>query len=98
MSVTISYPSTQFDKLYGPFVNLGAHLPPKDNSPEEKLHVLHSSIDLINTQIFSMRTYFSKKIKTSFKILSQGNHNSVRLKGEMSWFIDLNSFVFLFYL
>ena len=21
------------EKLYGPFVNLGAHLPPKDNSP-----------------------------------------------------------------
>ena len=33
MSVTISYPSTQFEELYGPFINLGAHLPPKDNSP-----------------------------------------------------------------
>ena len=33
MSVTISYPSTQFEELYGPFVNLWAHLPPKDNSP-----------------------------------------------------------------
>ena len=32
MSVTISYPSTQFEELYGPFVNLGAHLPLKDNS------------------------------------------------------------------
>ena len=25
--------STQFEELYGPFVNLGAHLPSKDNSP-----------------------------------------------------------------
>ena len=33
MSVTISYPSTQFEELYGPFVNLGAHLHPKGNSP-----------------------------------------------------------------
>ena len=33
LSVSISYPSTQFEELYGPFVNLGAHLPPKDNSP-----------------------------------------------------------------
>ena len=33
LSVTILYPSTQFEELYGPFVNLGAHLPPKDNSP-----------------------------------------------------------------
>ena len=33
LSVTISYPSTQFKELYGPFVNLGAHLPSKDNSP-----------------------------------------------------------------
>ena len=33
MSVTISYPSTQFEELYGPFVNFGTHLPPKDNSP-----------------------------------------------------------------
>ena len=33
MSVTISYPSTQFKELYGPFVNLGVYLPPKDNSP-----------------------------------------------------------------
>ena len=32
MSVTISYPSTQFEEFYGSFVNLGAHLPPKDNS------------------------------------------------------------------
>ena len=35
LSVTISYPSTQFEKLYGPFVNLGVYLPPKDNSPLE---------------------------------------------------------------
>ena len=27
LSVTISYPSTQFEELYEPFVNLGAHLP-----------------------------------------------------------------------
>ena len=33
LSITISYPSTQFEELYGPFVNLGAHLPPKHNSP-----------------------------------------------------------------
>ena len=31
--VTISYPSTQFKELYESFVNLGVHLPPKDNSP-----------------------------------------------------------------
>ena len=37
MSVTISYPSTQFEDLYGPFVNLGVHLPPKDNSPLLKM-------------------------------------------------------------
>ena len=36
MSITISYPSTQFQELYGPFVNLRAHLPPKDNSPQQK--------------------------------------------------------------
>ena len=36
MSITISYPSTQFEELYGPFVNLGVHLPPKDNSPQKK--------------------------------------------------------------
>ena len=36
LSVTISYPSTQFNELYGPFVNLGAHLSPKDNSPKKK--------------------------------------------------------------
>ena len=35
MSITISYPSTQFEELYGPFVNLGPHLPPKHNSPIE---------------------------------------------------------------
>ena len=33
MSVTISYPSTQYEELYGPFVNLRAYLPPKHNSP-----------------------------------------------------------------
>ena len=33
MFLTISYPSTQFEELYESFVNLGAHLPPKDNSP-----------------------------------------------------------------
>ena len=33
LSVTISYPSTQFEELYKLFVNLGAHLPPKHNSP-----------------------------------------------------------------
>ena len=33
LSVTILYPSTQFEELYGPFVNLGVHLTPKDNSP-----------------------------------------------------------------
>ena len=33
LSVTISYPSTQFEELYGPFVNLGVHLLPKYNSP-----------------------------------------------------------------
>ena len=38
MSVTISYPSTQFEELYEPFVNLGVHLPPKDNSPKIKTH------------------------------------------------------------
>ena len=27
LSITISYPSTQFKELYGPFVNLGPHLP-----------------------------------------------------------------------
>ena len=37
MSVTISYPSTQFEELYGPFINLGAHLPPKHNSPKNIL-------------------------------------------------------------
>ena len=36
LSVTISYPSTQFEELYEPFVNLGPHLPPKDNSPKKK--------------------------------------------------------------
>ena len=36
LSVTISYPSTQFEELYGPFVNLGPHLPQKDNSPKKK--------------------------------------------------------------
>ena len=40
MSVTISYPSTQFEELYGPFVNLGVHLPPKDNSPYFKPCIL----------------------------------------------------------
>ena len=33
MSVTISCPSTQFEELYESLVNLGTHLPPKDNSP-----------------------------------------------------------------
>ena len=33
LSVTISYSSTQFEDLYGSFVNLGIHLSPKDNSP-----------------------------------------------------------------
>ena len=36
LSVTISYPSTQFEELYGPFVNLGVHLPLKHNSPINK--------------------------------------------------------------
>ena len=40
LSVTISYPSTQFEELHGPFVNLGVHLPPKDNSPYEILTIL----------------------------------------------------------
>ena len=40
MSVTISYPSTQFKDLYGPFVNLGVHLPPKDNSPLLKMFTI----------------------------------------------------------
>ena len=34
LSITISYPLTQFEELYGPFVNLGAYLSPKDNSPK----------------------------------------------------------------
>ena len=29
LSVTILYPSTQFEELYGPFVNLGSILPQK---------------------------------------------------------------------
>ena len=33
LSVTISYPSTQFEELYRPFINLRTHLPLKDNSP-----------------------------------------------------------------
>ena len=33
LSVTISYPLTQFEELHGSFINLGVHLPPKDNSP-----------------------------------------------------------------
>ena len=35
MSVTISYPSTQFEELYGPFVNLEP-IYPKNNSPKTK--------------------------------------------------------------
>ena len=27
---------TQFEELHGPFINLGAHLPPKHNSPKKK--------------------------------------------------------------
>ena len=34
LSVTILYPSTQFEELYGSFVNFGAHLPPINNSPK----------------------------------------------------------------
>ena len=37
LSITISYPSIQFEELYGPFVNLRVHLPPKDNSPNKIL-------------------------------------------------------------
>ena len=36
LSVTISYPLTQFEELYRPFINLGGHLPPEDNSPLSK--------------------------------------------------------------
>ena len=53
MSVTISYPSTQFEELYGPFVNLGTHLPPKDNSPFENnvnTHMLYIYIYNINQE------------------------------------------------
>ena len=54
LSVIISYPSTQFEKLYGPFVNLGTHLPPKDNSPFIKFLIFEklkfsSIINVINT-------------------------------------------------
>ena len=45
MSVIISYPSTQFEVLYGPFVNLWVHLPPKDNSPY-LIYVLSFSLTL----------------------------------------------------
>ena len=38
LSITISYPSTQFEELYEAFVNLGAHLSPKDNSPKKKYY------------------------------------------------------------
>ena len=37
--VIISYPSTQFEELYGSFVNLGVHQSPKDNSPLNKAFV-----------------------------------------------------------
>ena len=40
LSITISYPSTQFEELYGPFVNLGVHLPPKDNSLIKKHYII----------------------------------------------------------
>ena len=30
---TFIEPWTQFEELYGPFVNFGTHLPPKHNSP-----------------------------------------------------------------
>ena len=35
LSITISYPSTQFEELYGTFINLGSSTP-KDNSPNKK--------------------------------------------------------------
>ena len=40
LSITISYPSTQFEELHGPFVNLRVHVPPKHNSPLLKLGFL----------------------------------------------------------
>ena len=39
LSITISYHSTQFEELYGPFVNLGLHLPPKHNSPKFNIYI-----------------------------------------------------------
>ena len=34
----------QFKELYGPFVNLGGHLPPKHNSPKNKSNGMGLSI------------------------------------------------------
>ena len=52
MSVTISYPSTQFEELHGSFVNLGVHLPPKHNSPKIKFPIkLIMSVENLNFEL-----------------------------------------------
>ena len=63
LSVSISYPSTQFEELYGSFVNLGAHLPPKDNSP----YIYRVSLKKKKVIIFQ-KLFFEKnsKVKSLF--------------------------------
>ena len=58
MSVTISYPSTQFEELYESFVNLGAYLPPKDNSPKKIYQILnYSKLNFNFVKIVTFITY-----------------------------------------
>ena len=41
---------TQFEELHGPFVNLGAHLPPKHNSPYNFMIILLNNKYLNNEE------------------------------------------------
>ena len=54
----------QFEELYGPFVNLRAHLPPKHNSPNKKRsHKLNKEIPHICERVSSHYIWFQKIIK-----------------------------------
>ena len=71
LSITISYPSTQFEELYGPFVNLRAHLPLKGNSPNNITKVIfgytfHFYFFKIKNSIQNIKT-FSKNLPCILK-------------------------------
>ena len=67
--VTISYPSTQFEELYEPFVNLWTYLTPKHNSPNflYPSHAKNTFYEIMWVVFWSFYCLFN--VKTYFKII-----------------------------